>query len=609
MGWIAGPLRRNLSGGGDHMRRRLAAIFAADVVGYARLMGADETGTLDRLKALRATLVQPAIAEHKGRVVKLMGDGLLAEFPSAVEAVRCAIKIQSAMADWEPQLPEDRRIRLRIGINLGDILSEGSDIYGDGVNIAARLEALAPPQGLCISGSAFDAVDGKVEADFQDMGAQPVKNIEKPLRVYRWGGDRDAASHLASHPASHAGLPRGAPRLPDKPSIAVLPFANLSGEPTQDHFAEGIAEEILTTLSKVSRLFVIARNATRGYKDSLVDCRQVGRDLGVRYILEGSVRSGGEKLRVTAQLIEAATGRHLWAQRYDRRMGDIFALQDDITKEIVSALQVELTAGEQARLAAQGTQDTEAWQLAFEGRDLVHEHHKESVRAGRRLLEQALRLDESYALAWGALAEAHWKEARNEGWSPAPDRALALAIEASDRALALDPDNAGLLAMRSVITVTRRDFTAALQLAEKAARLAYSDANALALAAITLFACGRAAAALKLVELAMRHCPVYPAWYLLMLARCRWMLGQNAAALAAARATVEADPDLPLGYAELAIAAAEDGRLAEARKAVEALLALEPSYAVSAFVDGLPLQDRAMEERRQAALRAAGLPD
>ncbi|HMB75763.1 MAG TPA: adenylate/guanylate cyclase domain-containing protein, partial [Kiloniellaceae bacterium] len=506
-----------------------------------------------------------------------------------------------AMSGREPTLDEAKRIKLRIGINLGDIIVEGADIYGDGVNIAARLETLAPPQGICISGSAFDAIDGKIDASFEDMGPQRVKNIAKPLRAYRLGKTADKETPPA---ATHDAL-----ELPSKASIAVLPFATLSGEAAQDHFADGIAEEVVTTLSKVSRLFVIARNATLVYKDRSVDIRQIGRDLGVRYVLEGSVRSGGQRLRVAAQLIEAASGQQLWAQRYDRDLGDVFDLQDDIAKEIVSALQVELTAGDQARLAAQGTQNAEAWQLAFEGRDLVHEHHKDSVRNGRRLLEQAVGLDESYALAWGALAEARWKEARNEGWSPSPERSLALAIDASDRALALDPDNASLLAMRSVITVTQRHFDDALDMAERALRLAFSDANAMALAAITLYACGKADAALKQTELAMRHCPIYPPWYLLMLARCRWMLGQNEAAVAAAKATVKADPNLALGYAELAIVTAESGCLPEAREAVEKLLAIEPHYTVDAFIRGLPLQDRDMEERRQAALRAAGLPD
>ena len=583
------------------MERRLSAIFAADVVAYSRLMGLDETGTLQRLKSLHRELVQPKVAERKGRIVKLMGDGLLAEFPSVVEAVRCALEIQRSMSGREADLPEGERIRLRIGVNLGDIIAEGNDIYGDGVNVAARLEALAEPRGICISGAAFDAIDGKVDVPFEEMGPQVVKNISKPVRAYR----------LIAEPGRKAALStaKDRPKLPDKPSVAVLPFEDLSKDPGKDHFADGITEEIITILSKVSKLFVIARHSIQVYKGHALDIRQVGRELGVQYVLEGSVRSGGERVRVTAQLIEAATGRHLWAQRYDRDPGDALALQDDITKEIVSALQVELTEGEQAYIAAQGTTNPEAWQLAFEGRDLVHEHHKDTVQKGRSLLERAVRLDENYALAWGALAEAHWKEARNEGWSPSPGQSLALSVEASDRALALDPKNASILAMRSVIMTTLRDFDGALALAENALREAHSDANAIALASITLYACGKAEEAIRQIELAIRYCPRYPPWYLLMLARCRWMLGEDEDAIAASRAAIEADPFFAQPYIVLAMVYAEAGRLSDAKEAVGNVLRIDPKFSTTAYLHGLPLSDPAQEERRRSALQLAGLPD
>jgi adenylate cyclase len=414
-----------------------------------------------------------------------------------------------------------------------------------------------------------------------------------------------------------AGLPEGGdgpsaeghPPLPDKPSIAVLPFENISGETAQDHVADGITEEIITTLSKVSKLFVIARSSTLVYKGRGVDIRQVGREQGVQYVLEGSVRSGGKRLRVTAQLIEAATGHHLWAQRYDREADDIFALQDDVTKEIVSALQVELTEGEQARLAAQGTQNAEAWQLTFEGRDLVHAHHKDSVQKGRLLLEQAVGLDESYALAWGALAEAHWKDARHKGWSASPERSLELAVEASDRALALDPENAGFLAMRSIIMTTLGKFEEALALAETALRTAHSEANAIALAAITLGACGKAEPAIQQTRLAMRYCPRYPPWYLVSLAYCYWILERGEEAIAACRAAIAADPNIDLPHLVLAMVHAEAGREPEARHAVESVLRIDPNFSAHTYMAGLPYRDPALQERRRAALKKAGLPD
>jgi tetratricopeptide (TPR) repeat protein len=329
----------------------------------------------------------------------------------------------------------------------------------------------------------------------------------------------------------------------------------------------------------------------------------------VQYVLEGSVRGGGQRVRVTAQLIEAATGRHLWAQRYDRDAGDILALQDDVTKEVVSALQVELTEGEQACLAAQGTRNTEAWQLTFVGRGLVHEHHKDTVQKGRVLLEQAVGLDGNYALAWGALSEAYWKEARNEGWSASPERSLELAVEASDRSLELEPDDAGSLAMRGLIMITLRDFDGALAMAQKARRLAHSDANAIALAAITLYACGRAAEGIKQTELAMRLCPRYPPWYPLMLARCHWVLRQYEEAIAAARSSIAADPLYIQPYVELAMVYAESGGESEARKAVENTLRIDPDFSATAYTRALPFSDPGLEARRRSALRKAGIPD
>lgn len=583
------------------MERKLAAILAADVVGYGRLMGADETGTLERLKGLHDDLIKPAITSRKGRIVKLMGDGLLAEFPSVVEAVTCAIDIQRAIRSREPKVIEGSRIVLRIGVNLGDIIIEDGDIFGDGVNVAARLENLAEPGGVCLSGGAFDAIDGKIEAPFEDIGPQAIKNIAKPVRAYLW--------RMVDEPHTLRSPGKGGLILPDKPSIAVLPFANISGDRDQEYLAEGITEEIITTLSKVSRLFVIARNSTLVYKHRAVDIRQVGREQGVQYVLEGSVRGGGKRVRVTAQLIEASTGRHIWAQRYDHKTGDILALQDDVTKEVVSALQVELTAGEQARIAAQGTRNVDAWQLTFEGRDLVHEHHKDTVQKGRALLERAVQLDENYPLAWGALAEAHWKEARNEGWSMSPERSLELSLSASDRGLALDPADASNLAMRSIIMTTMRDFDGALNLAEKALRLAHSDANAIALAAITLYVWGKAEEAISQTELAMRLCPRYPPWYLLMLARCRWMLGEHDEAIAAAQSAIAMDPLLAQPYVVLAKAHAQRGELSKAREAGRNILRIDPKFSAGAYLRGLPLRDLSHEERRRSALRSAGLPE
>jgi adenylate cyclase len=334
----------------EGVERKLTTILAADVVGYSRLMGEDEAGTLARLKSLRKELMQPKIAGGRGRVVKLMGDGLLAEFPSVVEAVRCAVDIQQDMAGREADLPDERRLRLRIGVNLGDIIVEGSDIYGDGVNIAARLEGLAEPGGICISGKVYEEVRNKLPTAFEDLGEQEVKNIAEPVRVYRW---TDAA--VDPMPGTVGALP-----LPDKPSIAVLPFTNMSGDPEQEYFSDGITEDIITALSKFRWFFVISRNSTFVYKGQAVDIKQVGRELGVRYVLEGSVRKTANRVRISAQLIEAETGKHVWAERYDRSLEDIFELQDEITSTIAAAVEPELAGSERMRSMRKPTEHLDA---------------------------------------------------------------------------------------------------------------------------------------------------------------------------------------------------------------------------------------------------------
>jgi adenylate cyclase len=321
---------------GDRVERRLAAILAADVAGYSRLMGEDEEGTLAQLRAYRRELIDPRVAEHHGRIVKTTGDGLLIEFPSVVEAVSCAITVQRTIAERNARMPVEQKIVFRMGVNLGDIIVEDGDIHGDGVNIAARLEGIAEPGGICISEDAFRQVRGKIEAEFTDLGDQNLKNIARPVRVYRIG-QRAAEAHAPSLP------------LPDKPSIAVLPFQNISGDPEQEYFADGMVEEIITAISRVRWFFVIARNSTFTYKGRAVDVKQVGRELGVRYVLEGSVRKAGNRVRITAQLIEAATSNHIWAERYDRELADIFAVQDEITERIVAAIEPELYAAENFR--------------------------------------------------------------------------------------------------------------------------------------------------------------------------------------------------------------------------------------------------------------------
>src|SRR5215475_12918406 len=411
----AGPAR---------VERRLAAILAADVAGYSRLIGANESGTLERLKALRRELLDPKIAEHRGRLVKTTGDGLLVEFGSVVDALRCAIDVQHDMTGRNAGVPPDNRIELRIGINVGDIVVENGDIFGDGVNVAARLEALAEPGGICVAARVQEDAAGKLDLAFEDIGEQQLKNIARPVRVYRV---RD--THVAKS-ASPPALP-----LPDKPSIAVLPFQNMSGDPEQEVFADGMVEDITTALSKLRWFFVIARNSSFAYKGRAVDVKQVGRELGVRYVLEGSVRKSGNRLRITAQLVEAETGNHVWAERYDRDLGDIFAVQDEITERVVAAIEPELYAAENIRSQNKPPDSLDAWECVIRALSCIGQGTRDETTEAEALCRRAIAIAPGYGRAHSLLA---WALLRRTTWS-GDFRVVMPEISAETRAaLALD---------------------------------------------------------------------------------------------------------------------------------------------------------------------------
>src|SRR5215471_9524901 len=371
--------------------RRLAAVLAADVAGYSRLMGADEEATHERLKAHLGELVNPKIKEHRGRIVKNTGDGFLAEFQSVVDAVRCAAEIQRGMADRETEVPEERRIRFRVGINLGDVIAEEQDIFGDGVNVAARLEAIAEPGGICVSRVVRDQVRDKVDFAFEDMGEHQVKNIARPVRVYR--------IPLAERPRRKAPLP-----LPEKPSLAVLPFQNMTGDAEQDYFVDGVVEEITTAISRLPWLFVIARNSSFTYKGRAVGVKQVARELGVRYVLEGSVRKAGNRVRITGQLIDTASGAHIWADRFDGALEDIFELQDQVASSVAGAIEPKLRSSEIARASRKPTENLDAYDLYLRALAQLWKWMPEGWREAIDLLRRALTSDPSYAPAAGLLA-------------------------------------------------------------------------------------------------------------------------------------------------------------------------------------------------------------
>jgi len=498
-------------------------------------------------------------------------------------------------------VPADKRIEFRIGINLGDVVIDGDDIQGDGVNVAARLESMAEPGGIYVSGMVYEGVRDRIDVPFEDLGEQKVKNIDRPVRVWRWiAGDGSTAvvSQQEDEPLT----------LPDKPSIAVLPFVNMSGDPEQEYFADGIVEEIITALSKIGKLFVIARNSTFTYKGEAVDVKRVGREQGVRYVLEGSVRRGGDRLRITAQLIDVATGHHLWAERYDRESSDLFALQDEITREVASALQIELTEGEQARLWASSTKNLGAWEFVIQAHDLIHRHHRENMHEARRLLEQALRLDENYAMAWEMFGITHWMDAINEGWSDSRETSLSRALEAIDRALEIDPSSPDTLSSLSLVKLTSGNHDEALALSEKAVALAPNHANNMAVAGVVTVYCGKPREALKLVRKAMRLCPIYPIWYLYPLTRAYWFMGKTDEALAAARSAIKRDPEMSICHTLHAIVLADAGRDAEARLAAAEVLRLEPNFSVKAWAArrGTPTE---LSNREAEALLKAGLPE
>jgi adenylate cyclase len=450
------------------MQRRLAAILAADVVGYSRLMGADQRGTVERLKSLRNELVEPRITDRKGRIVKLMGDGLLAEFPSVVEAVDCAIEIQQALTGHEAEVPEDRRIALRIGINLGDIIVDGADIYGDGVNIAARLEGLAKPGGICVSGKVHEELHDRADLPFEDLGEREVKNIARPVRVWQWNPDGTAAAGDA--------IDVNEPRpIPDKASIAVLPLDNMSDSRDYEYLADGITEDIITLLARIPSFFVIARNSSFSYKGQQRDIRQVGRELGVRYVVEGSLRPVGDRLRVTVQLIEAESGNHVWAERFDRAAADLIDVQDEITTAIVTRLEPELTRAEFELIRRRPPSDLGAWNYYVQASSVLSLKgwHERTFAEGAELYRKAISLDPEFAPAHAALslllAIGHMI-----GHVSEPDEALAEA----DRALALDSDSSEVLGFAGCALSDLGHTTRGIEILERAIDRDPSNAQA-----------------------------------------------------------------------------------------------------------------------------------
>ncbi|MBK5101818.1 MAG: adenylate/guanylate cyclase domain-containing protein, partial [Desulfobacteraceae bacterium] len=536
----------------EGFKRKLTAILSADVAGYSRLMAEDETATVKTLETYREVM-STLIKQHRGHVIDSPGDNLLAEFSSVVDAVQCAVAVQKEFQARNAGLPENRRMEFRIGINLGDVIDEEGRIYGDGVNIAARLEALADPAGICVSKTAFDQIETKLPLGYEFLGERTVKNIPKPVGAYRvlmeprvtvaeeiekekavpvWRRKAILAggvalvlvvvaaliwnSYFRRPPIEVASVERMAFPLPDKPSIAVLPFVNISEDPNQEYLADGITENVITALSKVPEIFVIARNSVFTYKGKPVKIRQVSEELGVQYVLEGSVQQSNGRLRITAQLIDATAGHHLWANRFDRDLKDIFAVQDEVTLNILSALRVKFTHGEQARVQ-ETTDNLEAWSYVVEGVSHFESFTKDDNARAQELFERAVKVDPKYSYAWAMLGWTHWFDA-TYGYSESSSESFKKAVEIAQKAMELDDKQPDVHALMGGIYLIQRQYAHAIAEGERAIALAPNVACNKAILAQTMLFAGSFEEAITLVRSAMRLNPHYPSWYLQPLA-------------------------------------------------------------------------------------------
>jgi adenylate cyclase len=583
----------------ERVNRKLAAILAADVVGYSRLMGADEAGTLAALKRHREAVFDPAVAAHHGRIVKLIGDGVIAEFGSVVDAVSCALSVQRSSATISDQGASQPTIVLRIGINLGDVIIEGDDIYGDGVNVAARLEPLAEPGGICVSSIVNESVGNRIDVRFQDGGEISVKNIDRPIRVWKWhpNATTSAISRSVAKPEPNVAAP----------SIAVLPFTNMSGDPEQEYFSDGISEDIITDLSKIGGLTVIARNSSFTYKGRSVDVRAVGRDLGVRSVLEGSIRRAGNRVRITAQLIDAATSAHLWADRYDRDLTHIFEVQDEVVEKIVGALAVTLTQGEQRRLRRHGTSNVEAYECWLRARALLTRGTRESIVQARAMYRRAIEFDQNFAAPHAGLAFAAIAD-HTSGWALDSAQALLEAERWARRALELnDQEPVSHMALGNVL-LWRRDHEGALAEFARMIALDPNFAQGHTATGLALMYAGEPARALEPFAMAMRLDPHYPDIVLHFLAQANFSLGKFEIAAQQLLDRIARNPSTDASRMLLASCYGHLGRAEDARTAWADLRKVNPDFSLMQRARVLPYKNPDDFQRILEGLAKAGLP-
>jgi adenylate cyclase len=628
----------------EGFKRKLTAILSADAVGYSRLMGEDEPATVRTLETYKR-VISDLIQQHRGRVVDSPGDNLLAEFASVVDAVQGAVAVQKELQNRNMELPETRRMQFRIGINLGDVIEEEDRIYGEGVNIAARLESLAEPGGICVSKAAFDHIETKLPLGYEYLGEQTVKNIAKPVGAYKVlmeprvtikasaptrpkEGARRRPMIIAlvsvllmaaaaavfwryvfppvSPPVEKALQQQIAIPLPDKPSISVLPFNNLSGDPAQEYFSDGITEEIITALSKVPKFLVIARNSTFTYKGKPVRVQQVSQELGVRYVLEGSVQKAGDKIRINAQLIDALTGNHLWAERYDRNLKDLFAVQDEITKKIITAMQVKLTEGEQVQAAARSTSNLEAYLKYLQARDLLNRGNPQSTASAKQLAEEALALDPRYSSAYYVLARAAINKAWGETGKSRQD-SLEKSMELLQKAIILDDTNAEAHSLLGWIFSMTRQYDKALAEGEKAVAFDPNSADAHMYFGKILTFAGRSKESIPELQTAIRLNPIPPNVYLYSLGISYTLTGQYDEAITSCERAVRREPNSPWPRLFLAAAYSLAGRDEKARIEAAEVLRINPKFSLENFAQGVTYKSQEDKERLISALRQAGL--
>jgi TolB-like protein/class 3 adenylate cyclase len=587
--------------------RKLAAILAADVVGFSRLTNADEDRTLARLRALRSDLIDPTIAVHNGRVIKRTGDGALVEFRSVVDAVRCAIEVQNAMVERNAGLAQERRIEFRIGIHLGDVVEEGDgDLMGEGVNIAARLEGVAEPGAVYLSEDAYRQVRSRLDLAINDLGETTLKNIAEPIRIYAL---QVGLAAPAQPKVAAPDEPSARPAMPDKPSIAVVPFANMSGDPEQEYFADGIVEDIITALSRFNQLFVIARNSSFAYKGKAVDVKEIGRELGVRYLLEGSVRKSGDRVRITGQLIDTATGAHLWANRFDGEMADIFDLQDQVTANVVGAIAPKLEQAEIERTKRKPTESLDAYDYYLRGMAAFHQFDRAANEEALACFCRASEIDPGFASAYGMAARCY-AQRRGFGWITDAESEGAEARRLARSAASAGRDDAVALAAAGFAFVLFGDIADGDAFIDRALALNPNLAWAWHIGGFAKACCGHPDAAVQMASHAMRLSPQDPQSFAMqaVVALGHFLAGRNDEAYACAEAALREMPIFPLAAGVAAASAACSGRSVEAANAVRRLTRIAPELRVSNLLGWLSFRRPEDALRWAEGLRDAGLP-